>query len=56
MLEELCARRNIYTFGQLHDCYLATDVLGLRDVLANFRAAFKVVLKLDPLGFLALPK
>ena len=56
VLEELCARRNIYTFGQLHDCYLAPDVLALCDVLINFRTSFKAVLKLDPLGFLTLPK
>ena len=56
VLQRLCARKGISTFGQLHDCYLATDVLALCDVLVNFRTSFKAVLKLDPLGFLTLPK
>ena len=56
VLEELCARRNINSFGQLHDCDLATNVLALCDALINFRTSFKAVLKLDPLGFLTLPK
>ena len=31
-------------------------MLALCDVLTNFRTFFRAVLKLDPLGFLTLPK
>ncbi|CAE7942809.1 unnamed protein product, partial [Symbiodinium necroappetens] len=43
------------SFRELHDCYLATDVLALADVIQEYRKNFWQHFRLDPVGYVTLP-
>ena len=55
-LERVRESYKIRDFRDLHDLYLATDVLALADCLRNFRTCFRKIYDLDILHFLTLPK
>ena len=43
------------TLGELHDLYMATDVMLLADVFESFRETIMTKYKLDPAHFMTAP-
>ena len=54
-IRRICAKLQLRTLGDLHDCYLYNDVLCLADVCETFRDLYmKIAAGLDPFHSLTL--